>query len=216
MRTGVESGIIGRTALKTEAARTLVRRIYTTCRVVNCTDEEFGRRATVVADSHPPYDGNQQTNGWIVERCRWFLTRHGALCAFTRDAGMHTSGWWKNPDYERCYHLSVSFWDLESGESSDHDHKAAAAIIRGVYGLASAMLWCEPPYSESGKRLDVWHYRLFMSADWKAPLIPRKEVYSRDFIPAGWKTWSAVQADLAVVNQGGELSFDHIAAGGAR
>lgn len=36
----------------------------------------------------------------------------GTMLLFTRDIGHHTSGWWKNPDYERCYHLSLSFWDL--------------------------------------------------------------------------------------------------------
>jgi hypothetical protein len=33
------------------------------------------------------------------------------LCAiiFTRESGYHSGGWWKNPDYERCFHLSLRF-----------------------------------------------------------------------------------------------------------
>src|SRR5690606_31231568 len=32
-----------------------------------------------------------------------------ACLIYTRDVGHHSNGWWKNPDYERCRHLSISF-----------------------------------------------------------------------------------------------------------
>lgn len=34
----------------------------------------------------------------------------GLMTILTRDIGYHSSGWWKNPDFERCLHLSISFF----------------------------------------------------------------------------------------------------------
>ena len=44
-----------------------------------------------------------------LESCRWYIERIDAQVVMTRDIGYHTSGWWKNPDYERCYHLSIDY-----------------------------------------------------------------------------------------------------------
>lgn len=124
---------------------------------------------------------------------------------FSRDSGAHTSGWWKNPDYDRCYHLSLSFYDLEvvrgwlAGEmhaatgSLAKDRKETEAWIELFYGDYARLIWCEPPASKAGKLLDVWHYRLFCDPHWQ-PLLPRGEVYTREFTEAGWKSWSDVQA----------------------
>lgn len=51
-------------------------------------------------------------NGYIhhlEEERRWFVERIDAIVIMTRDIGYHTSGWWKNPDYERCFHVSISY-----------------------------------------------------------------------------------------------------------
>lgn len=37
----------------------------------------------------------------------------------------------------------------------------------------------------------VHHYRLFCDKAWK-PILPRGEVYSKDWTPADWKSWSDV------------------------
>jgi hypothetical protein len=34
-------------------------------------------------------------------------------------------------------------------------------------GVQEAMLWCEPPWSREGNRLEVWHYRLFCGQNWQ-------------------------------------------------
>jgi hypothetical protein len=132
-----------------------------------------------------------------LHRCHGYHRATGTKIGFTRDLGHHTSGWWKNPDYENCFHLSLSFYDPESGtELGDRDVKLTQEWIDLFFGDHKRLLWAEPPYSELGKKLDTWHYRLFMHSDWQTPLLPRKEVYSKEFTEAGWKSWSDVQAEI--------------------
>ena len=42
--------------------------------------------------------------------------------------------------------------------------------------------------------MGVYHYRLFCDEGWQ-PLKPRGEVYTRDFIEKGWKSFSELHAD---------------------
>lgn len=123
--------------------------------------------------------------------CRYWLEKYEALVIFSRDEGHHTSGWWKNPYYERCYHLSISFVD-KFGNNKPHNTKKANKIVKMLFGTNSRLIWCEPPYSEDGIKKDVWHYRLFCDINWKA-IKPRGEVYSKEFTEVGWKSFSEIQ-----------------------
>lgn len=125
--------------------------------------------------------GNSE-NDVYLENCRWFLERYDCIVIFTRDSGYHSSGWWKNPDYERCYHLSISF-------PGGWNRKKAEHIIERLFGQNRRLLWCEPPYSEEGKRAGVYHYRLFCDQNWQ-PVKPRGEVYNTEFTEKGWKSYS--------------------------
>lgn len=117
----------------------------------------------------------------------------GTSLLFTRDIGHHSSGWFKNPDYERCYHLSLSFWDFTGEEPQPRafEHGLAKAWVQCFYGDWARFVWEEGP---SQKRLpnEVRHYRVFCDPAWK-PIVPRGEVYTRDFIEKGWLSWSDLQ-----------------------
>jgi len=121
----------------------------------------------------------------IPEQCRWLLERYPATIVFTRDTGYHTGGWWKNPDYERCWHLSISF-------RSGNEKKALKEILSNLFGSYEKFLWVESPYSEQGKSMQVWHYRLFCNENWE-PIQPRGEVYNTDFTERGWKSFSELK-----------------------
>jgi len=114
-----------------------------------------------------------------------------AKLIFTRDIGHHTSGWWKNPDYERCWHLSLSQVDRMSGEPAPTEKVFFAEIAKAFFGGDAAKLWLEGPYSPEGKSCDVWHYRLFCDAGWQ-PIIPRGEVYSNDRTAPRWRSFSEI------------------------
>lgn len=124
--------------------------------------------------------------------CKHVNPFRGITSIFTRDVGYHTSGWWKNPDYERCYHLSLSFFDPVTNEPAPHDHKTAQQFVRAFFRSYAKWVWTEPPYSAQGKQQDIYHYRLFCDEFWQ-PLKPRGEVYSRELTEAGWKSFSDVQ-----------------------
>jgi hypothetical protein len=146
------------------------------------------------------WDGRMPTK--YFDRCRAYHQPTGTLMVFSRDEGHHSSGWWRNKDYERCLHLSLSFRDPGSGQSAPRDKKLTREWVGLFFGPDAAKLWCEPPYSAQGKALEVWHYRLFADVEWR-PIIPRGEVYSRELTEAGWKSWSEVQAGLEEVREQG-------------
>jgi len=128
------------------------------------------------------------------DRCRGAHEPTGTVLIFTRDVGMHSSGWWKNPDYERCFHLSLSYRDPETDRPRPRDVKLSKEWVQAFFHEHQRLIWAEPPYSDEGKVSDVWHYRVFCDANW-VPMLPRKEVYTREFTEAGWKSFSELGFD---------------------
>jgi len=126
------------------------------------------------------YDGTKETFDYLIA-CRSFFVPAGAKVIFTRDQGHHSCGWWKNPDYERCFHLSLSF---DEGYLS----RRAESLAKAFFGDDTRLLWIEPPQTPQGKALEVWHYRLFCDPAWKG-ILPTGEVYSRR-MPKGWMSFS--------------------------
>lgn len=158
--------------------------------------------------SQHPNDGHRDQTHLLQRLNVLYIPDRGPVSRvlFSRDSGAHTSGWWKNPDYDRCFHLSLSFYDrevilrwLELGEqyattgSLPKDRRETDAWVELFFGDHARLIWCEPPAFDAGKLLDVWHYRLFCDPNWQ-PILPRGEVYTREFTEAGWKSWSDVQA----------------------
>lgn len=139
------------------------------------------------------YDGRMTLAAQIyTDECKAAYRPDGIILLFTRDTGHHTSGWWKNPDYERCLHLSLSFRDPETGAVRPKDKKLSGIWVEEFFGPTKNLIWAEPPFSTEGKRCDVWHYRVFYADGWVAPILPRKEVYSKDWTPEGWLSYSDV------------------------
>ena len=68
-------------------------------------------------------------------------------------------------------------------------------IARAFWPRDATMAWIEKPYTPEGRRIDVWHYRLFCDAAWE-PILPRGEVYSRDLTGAGWRSFSDIHGDV--------------------
>lgn len=128
-----------------------------------------------------------------LERCRAFHEPTGTLLIYTRDVGYHSSGWWKNPDYERCGHLSLSFVDPLTGQIAPRDRKRSKEWAQLFFGRHAGKAWIEPPYTKEGKAKEVHHYRLFCDPAWE-PIVPRGEVYSRELTELGWLSWSDERA----------------------
>lgn len=130
------------------------------------------------------WDGRAMTQ--YFENCKWYFSGIPMIVVFTRDTGYHSGGWWKNPDYERCWHLSISF-------PGGRDKIIFDKVIKYLFDDYSKLIWTEGPYSENAKKKGVWHYRLFCDEHWR-PIKPRGEVYSTQFTGLGWKSFSELTA----------------------
>jgi hypothetical protein len=148
------------------------------------------------------WSGCEQTP--YFDACRRTDNSLGLQLIFSRDVGHHSSGWWKNPEYQRCRHLSVSFFDPETLGNKPRDRKRTSVLLQGFFGMNKRWLWCEPPYSEHGKKVDVWHYRLFADQGW-TPILPIGEVYNRDFTEAGWLSYSDLKVIESAEREGGKV-----------
>lgn len=124
-------------------------------------------------------------NQVYLAECRWWIQSMDCVAIVTRDTGHHTSGWWKNPDYERCWHVSLSF-------PGGRKQKDIEKLMDLFFGEHKKWVWIEPPYSKEGKQAEVYHYRLFCDENWQ-PIKPRGEVYTKCFTERGWKSFSEVQ-----------------------
>lgn len=138
----------------------------------------------------PPHFLNQYTDFIVIGE----LT---VTAIFSRDVGHHSGGWLKNPDYERCWHLSLSFRGSDGDplnsrrrlERAPQIHRLAKRLCECFYGPNTRYIWAEPPFSDVGKKFQVWHYRVFADEHW-FPIIPRGEVYSKELTEQGWKSFS--------------------------
>jgi len=133
------------------------------------------------------------------KRCR--KAKFGTVLIYTRDVGMHTSGWFKNPDYERCLHLSMSPAPtmIRMPGTPELNSALRDEWLRSFFGRNMHLLWAESPKTKEGKALGVWHWRLFCDKNWD-PILPRGEVYSTEFTEKGWKSSSelgiAIESNL--------------------
>lgn len=136
--------------------------------------------------------GGQSINTPYFRGARREHFKSGTVLILTRESGYHSSGWWKNPDYERCYHLSLSFFDPETGDQTrPFDRPLALLWLITFFGDNRRLLWEEPSTGEIN-RIDVHHYRLFCNPAWE-PIKPRGEVYTRQFTERGWLSFSDAQ-----------------------
>lgn len=129
-----------------------------------------------------------------ISSCRRIDAITRTRLIFTRDAGHHTSGWMRNPDYERCYHLSLSPLPsiIETPfNQAELDRDIERRWVKAFFGDDVRYLWAESPKSDVGKREGVWHWRLFCDENWQA-ILPRGEVYSSELTELGWKSASQV------------------------
>jgi len=105
----------------------------------------------------------------------------------TFDVGAHSSGWWRNSDYERCWHLSL-VGIAQLGVHGGHEYVdvplddiTAWASIE--YGRARSLAWTEPPagdfdvYRNAPASRHTTHIRLFVDQQ-NQPIKPTGEVYT--------------------------------------
>jgi len=146
------------------------------------------------------FDGRQSAKAMTyIRHCRRIHQPTGTVVIFTRDTGHHSSGWFKNPDYERCLHLSLSpapqLLIVPSLQRAELSRKTAALWVRAFFGDDMRHAWEESPKTPQGRERGVWHWRVFCDAAWQ-PMSPRGEVYSTELTEAGWKSASELGREI--------------------
>lgn len=97
------------------------------------------------------------------------------------DTGTHASGWWRNSEYDSCWHMSLCA--LEPGvrfvDLPDIDLRQWS---RAVFGEHVSKSWTEPPASKTDAYRDApasaytTHVRVFLNRQ-GIPIQPTGEVY---------------------------------------
>ena len=143
-----------------------------------------------MAAARGEFDGRPTGYGAAyLEDCKAFHASSGTVLIFTRDSGHHKSGWFKNPDFERCLHLSLSFREpFRMKAQREYDANLADEWCDLLFGVYKKLAWSEMPKSQVGKYLEVMHWRVFTDEQW-LPIFPRGEVYSTEFTEKGWKSF---------------------------
>jgi len=100
---------------------------------------------------------------------------------YTLDRGAHASGWWRNSEYETCFHLSIV--GMHAGKYSQVADVERRAWAIAIFGEQVSKCWNEPPadstdrYRTAPASVATWHTRLFVDQQLR-PIIPRGEVYT--------------------------------------
>lgn len=115
---------------------------------------------------------------------------------FSRDRMHHSVGWWRNAEYEYCYHLSMTCWSMSdykrgllTGVEPDpveipaEEIRFWSLLIFGPKFVT--MAWHEPGGTdprltprEARRRRHMQHLRVFMNPLTFQPFIPKGEVYT--------------------------------------
>ena len=139
----------------------LIRQLY-----ANAFRCDVNHGQTIVCDEH-------------VALVRSLTEERPVRLMLTFDQGAHASGWWRNSDYDRCMHLSLS-WPRRIGGPEAPTDKEVRAWAKAFFGRDVVKTWTEPSASVfdiHGRLPGVVHVRLFLDKD-NRPIQPEGEVYT--------------------------------------
>lgn len=106
----------------------------------------------------------------------------------TFDKGYHASGWWRNAEYDTCWHLSLS-WPTPGHPGPSYEELPDAEIdfwARLFFRDRHRWVWHEPggadvpgrPHPDKLAHKNIVHLRLFVDRRSMVPILPTGEVYS--------------------------------------
>jgi len=145
-----------------------------------------GALRKVVAAAEMGWNDGRGFSPYFIS-CMWLIQQYDCSITFTRDVGHHSSGWFKNPDFERCWHLSIRFF-------GEFNQKAVEKILDGIYGQHKHKVLVEGAFTKEGKKAEIKHYRVFLD-QFLQPIVPQGEVYSRLKTESGWRSYSEVSGE---------------------
>jgi hypothetical protein len=116
----------------------------------------------------------------------------GSMLHFSRDEGMHTIGWVKEPLCDRAVHLWMQFYRPDANGIPGliiPDATLPDRWLSVFFGRERRnLIWCEPPIEATSRLYDLWHYRMFVDKN-GFPL----NVGSDELLNRGWKLFPDLQ-----------------------
>lgn len=106
----------------------------------------------------------------------------------TLDVGYHASGWWRNAEYDTCWHLSLSWPTPGVDDRPSYEpmpRPEASFWARLFFGDYAKWVWHEPggvahdrrAHQEALAYKNIEHLRLFLDRRTLRPILPTGEVY---------------------------------------
>lgn len=116
---------------------------------------------------------------------------------FSRDRMHHSVGWWRNAEYEYCFHLSLAYFDAtdarlaraglkrpDSCRTEQVDKREENYWGRLFFRDNAALAWHEPggadpryTAEEARRHAQKAHLRVFLDPETFEPFLPSGEVY---------------------------------------
>jgi len=108
---------------------------------------------------------------------------------FSRDRMHHSVGWWRNAEYEYCWHLSMSAWDATTGppahgKPEDIPPEVERYWTHAFFPADFNKVWHEPGGTdprltprEKMRHRHFVHQRIFLDPETFQPFVPQGEVY---------------------------------------
>lgn len=102
----------------------------------------------------------------------------------SKDRMHHSVGWWRNAEYEYCWHLSISAWESEGKAPVPIPAEEERYWTHAFFPVHFNKVWHEPGGTdprltpeEKLRNRHIIHQRVFLDPESFEPFVPQGEVY---------------------------------------
>lgn len=132
-----------------------------------------------------PWDGREVPQAHRITARSVLDPDVGVSLLLTYDRGYHASGWWRNSQYDTCWHASLVCLDLTGPRPvhTDPVDRVVRAWMHALFGEWMRHAWIEPPAAPGDPHRNApaskyaTHVRIFTDRGPLRPITPVGEVY---------------------------------------
>lgn len=154
--------------------------------VAKAEDRRLARLRRLAVET--PWNGQTEIPRQQRIRAASHLDRDiGVSLLLTYDIGYHASGWWRNSQYDSCWHASLVCINLPDRSYTDPADRVVRAWMHALFREWLHHAWTEPPATSSDPYRNApasrytTHVRIFTDRSPIRPITPKGEVY--DLLP---------------------------------
>lgn len=130
------------------------------------TDDQIIKLRTTAATHALHQTTPHPEDGFYRMDCKLIARDEGVLAILARECGLSLTEY-PSPLLDRCEHLSLSFFDVDTMAPLPFNVDAARDILARLWGESRlADVWTCGPTSPDGQYRQLRHFRLFHGAAW--------------------------------------------------